>query len=43
MQTKDKVFNTRNFVGEVYLKYVIDEAKKMGGNLESTTSHTKTN
>jgi hypothetical protein len=34
-ETEDKVFNTRNFVGEVYLKYVIDEAKKMGGNLES--------
>ena len=34
-ETEDKIFNTRNFVGEVYLKYVIDEAKKMGGNLES--------
>ena len=31
-ETEDKVFNTRNFVGEVYLKYVIDEATKMGGN-----------
>ena len=34
-ETKDRVFNSRNFVGEVYLKYVIDEATKMGGNLES--------
>jgi len=34
-ETEDRVFNTRNFVGEVYLKYVIDEATKMGGNLES--------